>query len=94
MAWSPDAHGLALLLDEQQVSIHDAHSGAPLFQFSAPAPEVPAGLPDYYTNGHRPSYGFPGDLMWAQRQRIVRIAPHFVSFWSLDGQKIAQFVVP
>lgn len=52
------------------------------------------GLPDYDTNGYRPDYGFPGDLMWVSPQRLVRIAPHFVSVWSIDGQRIAQFVVP
>lgn len=63
IAWSPTADGLALLLDGQHVQVFDAHSGKALLAFDAPAPPIPAGLPDYYTKGHRPELGFPGDLM-------------------------------
>lgn len=93
IAWSPDTHGLALLLDGQEVAVYDAHSGKRMTSFAAPAPAIPEGLPDYYVAGHRPDYGFPGDLMWIE-QCLVRIAPHFVSMWTIDGQKIAEFVVP
>ncbi|MFO7564848.1 MAG: hypothetical protein R6X02_19545 [Enhygromyxa sp.] len=94
IAWSPDALGVALLLDGQEVAVHDARSGKLLSSFAAPAPAIPAGLPDWYTKGHRPDYGFPGDLIWLEQQRLVRIAPHFVSVWAIDGQRVAEFVVP
>lgn len=94
IAWSPTADGLALLLDGQRVQVLDAQRGKALLMFDAPAPPIPAGLPDYYTKGHRPDFGFPGDLMWVHGQRLVRIAPHFVSIWSIDGTKVAEFVVP
>lgn len=90
IAWSPDGHGIALLLDGQQIRLLDAHSGLTLSTFSAPAPAIPEGLPDYYRRGHRPDYGFPGDLLWLGPQRLVRLAPHFVGVWSIDGQKIAE----
>jgi hypothetical protein len=94
IAWSADGHGVALLLDGQEIRLLDASSGLALSTFSAPAPAIPDGLPDYYRDGYRPDYGFPGDLIWLGPQRLVRLAPHFVGFWSIDGQKIAEFVVP
>ncbi len=94
IAWSPESDGLAILLDQQQVRLFDAQTGKTLLTFAAPAPPIPAGLPDSYTKGWRPEFGFPGDLMWVHQQRLIRIAPHFVGIWSLDGQRIAQFVVP
>ncbi|HVI03739.1 MAG TPA: hypothetical protein VM869_33835 [Enhygromyxa sp.] len=93
MAWSPDANGLALLLDGQEVRVHDARSGAVLSSFIAPAPAIPDGLPDYYTNAHLPDFGRPGDLLWLEQHRLIRVAPHFVSVWTIDGQKVAEFVV-
>lgn len=94
IAWSPTSEGLALLVDGQRVQVIDAETGKLLTTFHAPAPAIPAGLPDYYVKGERPDFGVPGDLMWVHQQRVIRIAPHFVSVWSLDGSKIAQFVVP
>ena len=94
IAWSPNGDGVALLLDRQQVQVIDARTGKALSTFDAPAPAIPAGLPDYYQNGHQPEFGFPGDLMWVHQQRLIRIAPHFVSVWSMDGTKVAEFVVP
>lgn len=94
IAWSPTGDGLALLLDGQRVHVHDAQTGQALTSFDAPAPAIPRGLPDYYANANRPSFGAPGDLMWVHQQRLIRIAPHFVSVWSLDGSKLAQFVAP
>jgi hypothetical protein len=94
LAWSPDGHGIALLLDGQEVAVYDAATGEVLSRFAAPAPTIPSGLPDYYTGGHRPEYGFPGDLVWVRGQRLVRVAPHFMSAWTLDGQKVAEVVVP
>lgn len=94
IAWSPTADGVALLLANQQVQVLDATTGKALSSFHAPAPAIPPGLPDWYTGGHRPDFGFPGDLMWVHQQRLIRIAPHFVSMWSMDGTKIAEFVVP
>ncbi|HLT40701.1 MAG TPA: hypothetical protein VK034_30705 [Enhygromyxa sp.] len=94
LAWSPDGRGLALLLDGQEIQLRDASSGLALSSFSAPAPAIPDGLPDYYRHGHQPDYGITGDLIWLGPQRLVRLAPHFVGFWSIDGQQIAQFVVP
>jgi hypothetical protein len=94
MAWSPTGDGLALLLDRQRVQVIDAQTGKSLSTFDAPAPAIPAGLPDYYTKGHRPDFGSPGDLMWVHQQRLIRIAPHFVSVWSMDGSRVAEFVVP
>lgn len=88
IAWSPTSDGLALLLDGQRVQVLDAQTGTVLSAFDAPAPAIPVGLPDYYTKGE------PGDLMWVHGQRLIRIAPHFVSIWSMDGSKLAQFVVP
>ena len=95
IAWSPNGDGVALLLDRQQVQVIDARTGKALSTFDAPAPAIPAGLPDYYyRNGHQPEFGSPGDLMWVHQQRLIRIAPHFVSVWSMDGTKVAEFVVP
>jgi WD40 repeat protein len=93
MAWSPNQDGLALLLDGQEVRVYDAHSGAVLSSFSAPAPAVPSGLPDWYTHAHLPDFGRTGDLLWLEQHRLVRIAGHFVSVWTIDGQKLAEFVV-
>lgn len=94
IAWSPTGDGLALLLDGQRVQIHDAATGRVLASFDAPAPPIPAGLPDHYTNAHRPDYGRPGDLMWTHHQRLIRVAPHFVGMWAMDGSKLAELVVP
>jgi WD40 repeat protein len=94
IAWSPTGEGLALLLDGQRVQVVDAQTGKVLSLFDAPAPAIPAGLPDHYAKRNRPGLGFPGDLMWAHQQRLIRIAPHFVSIWSMDGSRVAQFVVP
>lgn len=94
IAWSPMGDGLALLLDGQRVQIHDPATGRVLAGFDAPAPPIPAGLPDSYTKGRRPDFGHPGDLMWTHQHRILRIAPHFVGVWSMDGSKVAEFVVP
>jgi hypothetical protein len=94
IAVSPTGDGLALLLDGQRVQVIDAQTGKVLSTFHAPAPAIPAGLPDYYAKGNRPVFGFPGDLMWVHQQRLIRIAPHFVSVWSMDGSRVAEFVVP
>jgi hypothetical protein len=94
IAWSPDGHGVALLLDRQEVRLLDASRGLALSTFAAPAPAIPDGLPDHYRNGHPPGHDKPGGLIWLGMQRLVRLAPHFVGFWSIDGQKVAQFVVP
>jgi hypothetical protein len=94
VAWSPAGDGIALLLDRQEIQLRDARTGATLSTFAAPAPAIPAGLPDHYRNGYRPDFGFPGDLMWTSSGRVVRLAPHFVAFWSIDGEKIAELVVP
>lgn len=94
MAWSPDENGIALLLDGQQVRVHDSRSGAVLSSFIAPAPAIPDGLPNHYVNAHQSDgFGRPGDLLWLAQHRLVRVAPHFVSVWTLDGQKLAEFVV-
>jgi len=94
IASSPTGDGFALLLDRQELQIFDARSGKALSTFHAPAPPIPAGLPSYYRDGNQALFGFPGDLLWAAPQRLVRLAPHFVAFWSLDGNKVAEFVVP
>jgi hypothetical protein len=94
IAWSPGSHGVALLLDRQEVRLLDASRGLVLSTFSAPAPAIPDGLPDHYRRAHPPGHEVPGDLMWLGMQRLVRMAPHFVEFLSIDGQRIAQFVVP
>ena len=94
VASSPTGDGFALLLDRQELQIFDARSGKALSTFHAPAPAIPAGLPSYYRDGNQALFGFPGDLLWAAPQRLVRLAPHFVAFWSLDGNKVAEFVVP
>lgn len=94
IAWSPAGDGLALLLDRQRVQVFDAQTAKLLTSFDAPAPAIPAGLPDYYMQSKRHELGCPGDLMWLHRQYLVRIAPHFVSIWSLEGTEIARFVVP
>jgi hypothetical protein len=94
VASSPTGEGFALLLDRQELQIFDARSGKALSTFRAPAPPIPAGLPSYYRDGNQALAGFPGDLLWVAPQRLVRLAPHFVAFWSLDGDKVAEFVVP
>ncbi len=94
IAWSPSGDGIALLLDCQEIGILDARTGRILTTFPAPAPAIPPGLPNSYSSAHRPAFGFPGDLMWLAPQRLIRMAPHFVASWSIDGQEIAEFVVP
>jgi hypothetical protein len=32
--------------------------------------------------------------VWLAPHRFVRIAPHFIAVWSLDGQKLAELIVP
>jgi hypothetical protein len=41
-----------------------------------------------------PKYGATGAVFWATPDRLVRVAQHFVSFWTIDGKKLAEFVVP
>ncbi len=94
IAWSPTDDGLAVLLDRQRVQVIDAQTGKVVSTFDAPAPAIPAGLPDFYTKASRPDFGCPGDLMWVHQHRLIRIAPHFVSIWSMGGSRIAEFVVP
>lgn len=104
IAWSPSGDGIALLLDSQEVGLFDARTGRMLTSFPAPAPAIPRGLPDWYRDGHRPAYGpqpgspgvttSPGDLVWPAPHRLVRIAPHFIAVWSLDGHKLAELIVP
>ena len=91
LAWSPAEDGLALLLDEQVVQVVDPASGRVRASFAAPAPAIPAGLPDHYATGQG---GLPGALMWTHGPHLIRIAPHFVSIWTTDGAKVAEFVVP
>lgn len=94
VAWSPTGDGIALLLDRQEIQLRDARTGAVLSTFAAPAPAIPNGLPPEYRNGNRPPHGFPGELMWIAPHRLVRVAPHFVAVWSIDGTKLAELVVP
>lgn len=94
LAWSPSGDGLAMLLDGQQVRLADTRTGETITDFVAPAPAIPEGLPDYYRRGHRPDFGFPGDLAWPVADRVVRLAPHFVAIYSLSGDKLAEFIVP
>ena len=35
----------------------------------------------------------PGELLWPSAQRMVRLSPHFISFWSIDGKKLGEFFV-
>lgn len=35
----------------------------------------------------------PGELLWLSAQRMVRLSPHCVSFWSIDGKKLGELVV-
>jgi hypothetical protein len=93
IASSPTGDGFALLLDGQQIRIHDTRSGQQLSTFHAPAAPISARLPESYRGTPAPSER-PGDLLWISPQRFVRLSRHFVAFWSLDGNKIAEFVVP
>lgn len=92
MAWSPTGDGLALLLDGQTVQIRETETGKILTSFSAPAPAIPKGLPDWYP-GYDKSVDYPGGLTWLSTTGLARLAPHFVSFWSIDGHKLGEQVV-
>ncbi len=92
MAWSPTSDGVALLLDGQDVRIHDT-SGATISEFAAPLPKLPPSFPDHFARASS-TFAFTGGLLWGPHRRIVRIASHVVSVWSLSGEQIAEFVVP
>lgn len=95
MTWSPDGQDVALLLDGQEVRVHDGLTGVERARFHAPAAKVPSGLPRWYTHrGNDEAADHPGGLLWLRGGHLVRVAPHFVSFWSLDGTKTAELVVP
>lgn len=91
IAWSPSGDGIAFLLDRHDVQIHETRSGRALATFAARSAPVPTGLPDWYRGDG--SYDRPGGLLWVGTTTLVRLAPHFVSFWSVDGHELGQQVV-
>lgn len=93
VAWSPTGQQLALLLDRQEVQIRDAATGQIRKTFAAPAPAVPKGLLARFPRPAGSSTGTQGALLWIGPDRLVRLAPHFVSFWSTDGQKIGEILI-
>jgi hypothetical protein len=94
-AWSPSGDRVALLLDGQEVQIHDARSGAVLTRFRAPAPPVQAGPRGHDANPHRLAQDeSPGDLLWPTPDCLVRLAPHFVAFWGTSGARRAELIAP
>lgn len=92
LAWSPRGDGLALLLAGQTVQLRETRTGTILSSFAAPTAAIPKGLPDFYP-GHGQSGEHPGGLLWLSAMVLARIAPHFVSFWSIDGHKLGEQVV-
>jgi hypothetical protein len=93
LAWSPTGDRLALLLDGQEVRILDRATGKVLESFSARAPAVPSGLPAYYPGYSVDRATYPGDLLWLGSRLLVRLAPHFISFWSVEGRKTGELIV-
>lgn len=95
LAPTPAGDAVAILLEDGEVRVHDAESGALRVAFAASTPGIPAGLPDYY-RGY-PSVPQPvnrGGLLWVTPDRLVQVAPHFISFFTPDGKKLAELVVP
>ncbi|MEB2311262.1 MAG: hypothetical protein OZ921_01720 [Sorangiineae bacterium] len=95
LAPTPAGDAVAILLEDGEVRVHDAKSGALRAAFAASTPGIPAGLPDYY-RGY-PSVPQPvnrGGLLWVTPDRLVQVAPHFIAFFTPDGKKLAEFVVP
>lgn len=88
VAWSPDGTGVALLLDGVHVAVYDAKNGDELVRFDAPAPKVSEGTPDYVSREEH------GGLIWVSADRLVRVGSHFVTVWSITGEKIQEYVVP
>jgi len=88
--WSPDGTGVALLLDRQEVQLLDGRDGALGIRFLALAKPIPEGLPDWYT----PQSALPGAVMWPTADRIVRIAPHFLTIYDTGGVKVGELTMP
>jgi hypothetical protein len=93
IAWSPDGSEVALLIDGVDLRIVGVARGETRHAFAAPAPPVPSGLPSFYCDESRSSLGCTGGVLWVGRH-LVRLAPHFVSVWSVDGKKLGEWIVP
>lgn len=93
VSWAPGQDALAVLFADQSVVRYDAKTGSELGAFRAPAPPIPAGLPHWYTPTQSGSQKL-GSVLWGHPERIVRVDGHFLSVWTVQGKKLAEFVVP
>jgi hypothetical protein len=93
IAWSPDGSEIALLVDGEELRIIGAARGETRHTFTASAPPIPQGSPPFYRDKHRPAIGHTGGVLWVGRH-VVRLAPHFVSIWSVDGKKLGEWIMP
>ncbi|MEZ4444965.1 MAG: hypothetical protein R3B72_38185 [Polyangiaceae bacterium] len=95
LAWSPDDKTLAVVLDDRKVRLFDVTQGTALTTFDAPAPAIPQGLPDHYRlDHHKRPREEPGGIIWLSNERLARCAPHFVSLWTTQGEKLGEWIVP
>ena len=93
LSWSGDSESLAVLLKSQEVLLFDAVKGQQTGEFLAPSAPVPPRLPSWYARDERDG-SYEGTVSWGAPERIVRVGGHFVSIWTPQGEKLAEFIVP
>jgi len=90
--WSPVGDQIAILAEGQRVQVFEWSTGRMAHDFRAPAAPVPK--TDQKPHGYLAHGGRPGTLLWATRDRFVRLDHHFVGVWTVGGEKVGELVVP
>ena len=71
--------------------LHDvASDGALGIRFRAQAKPIPEGLPSWYST----KSALPGAVMWPAKDRIVRVAPHFLTVYDTEGALVGSLTMP
>lgn len=91
LAWSPDGRTVALLFEDQELRLVASETAKVIRSFPAPAAPISPALPPFYSMPARPKGH--GGVLWVGAY-CVRLAPHFVSVFSVEGKKLHEWVVP
>jgi WD40 repeat protein len=91
IAWSPDGRTLALLFADQELRLVASDTAKVIRSFPAVAAPISPALPPFYSKPERPQGH--GGVLWVG-PHCVRLAPHFVSVFSVEGKKLFEWVTP
>lgn len=90
LSWSSDGRRLWALLDAKHVVAYDAETGHEVSRMEAIAPPLPSWMKTTTRfQGLRQDDHAAGVILAAGEERVLRIGEHFVSVWTLNGERLA-----